>query len=105
MLVRLDVAGVHHEPLHVRFVDANLQETFPHPLVAPTAESPVGVLPSAVFGRKVPPGRSRPENPANGVDEAPVVFGDTAPLAALAGADWFDFGPKFVGNVVSVESI
>ena len=103
--VRLDVAGVHHEPLQVRFVDTSLQETFPHAGVSPSDETPVGIAPITVFRRQIPPWRTGTDNPEDRVDESPVVFGDSAPSAPSAGKEGLDLCPHCIGKVMAVESI
>ena len=42
-------------------------------------------------------------NPANGIDEPPVVLGDAAPDPRAARKDGLDFGPDCIGNAVAVE--
>lgn len=81
VLVESHMCGVHHEPLHVRLVDTHFQQPFPNSRIAPTDEASVRIAPPAVFRRQVAPGRSSPRNPEDGVDEFPVVLGDSAPRA------------------------
>lgn len=61
--------------------------------------------PAAVFRRQVAPGGASPRNPEDGVDEFPVVLGDSAPTARSPGQERLDFCPHFVRKVVAVEPV
>ena len=85
MGMHLAVAGIDHQPLHVRLVNDLLKQSLPNTPVTPAAESPMGVLPVAITGRKVAPGCAGTQNPENGIKETAIVVCDAAPLAALPG--------------------
>ena len=97
-----DVAGIYHEPLEVGIVDELFEQGFPQTLVPPTAEPAVGVFPIAVVGGKIAPGSAGAQDPENGVEEAPIIAGDAAPLADLAGQMRFEKTPGVVREVVTV---
>ena len=81
----LAVAGIDHQPLHVRLVDELLKQSLPHTPITPAAEPPMGVLPVAVAGRKIAPGCAGAQYPEDGVKEAAIVLRDASPLPALPG--------------------
>ena len=83
MGMHLAVAGIDHQPFHVRFVNELLKQSLPNTPITPAAEPPVGVFPVAVAGRKVSPGRARAQNPEDGVNEAAIVLRNASPLPAL----------------------
>lgn len=83
MGMHLAVAGIDHQPFHVRFVDELLKQPLPDTAVAPPAEPPVRVLPVTVAGRKIAPGCTRAQNPEDSVEKTAIVVRDVAPLPAL----------------------
>ena len=74
-----DVAGVDHEPFVIGIDDQFFQESLPETLVAPAAKPTVGIFPVPVIGRQIPPGSAGAQNPENGVEKKPVVFGSATP--------------------------
>jgi hypothetical protein len=80
----LAVAGIDHQPFHVRRVNELLKQSLPHAPITPAAEPPMGVLPVAVACRKITPGRAGAQNPEDGVNETAIVLRDASPLAALS---------------------
>ena len=96
------VAGINHQPLEIRGIDELLQQGFPYSSVAPTAKSPMGVLPVAVACWQVTPRSACPQYPENRIDKFPVVAGDTAPSAGLTRQMGLKQCPNPVGNVMSV---
>ena len=80
-----DVAGINHQPLEIRLDDQFFQQSLPEALVAPAAKAPVGVFPVPVIGRQIPPGRAGAQDPENGVEKKPVVFGSATPESLLSG--------------------
>lgn len=96
-----DVAGVDHQPLVIGIDDQFFQESLPETLVAPAAKPPVGVFPVPVIGRQIPPGSAGAQNPENGVEKKPVVFGSTTPLPLLSGQMRFKQFPSFIVDVVA----
>ncbi len=81
----LAVAGVDHQPFHVRLVNELLKQLLPNALVAPPAEPPMRVLPVTVACRKITPGRTGAQNPEDGIKKAAIVARDASPLPALPG--------------------
>lgn len=79
MGVRLDMAGIDHQPFIVGFGHQLFQQGFPNALVPPAAKPAVRVFPAAVVGRQVPPRRARAQNPENRVDKQAVVLRRAAP--------------------------
>ena len=80
-----DVAGVDHEPFVIGLDDQFFQQSLPKTLVAPAAKAPVGVFPVPVIGRQIPPGSAGAQNPENGVEKKPIVFGSATPESLLSG--------------------
>ncbi len=96
-----DVAGVDHQPLVIGIDDQFFQEPLPKPLVAPAAKPAVGIFPVPVIGRQIPPGSARAQDPENGVEKKPVVFGSATPEALLSGQMGFEQFPGFIVDVVA----
>jgi hypothetical protein len=96
-----DVAGINHQPLEIRLDDQFFQQSLPEALVAPAAKAPVGVFPVPVIGRQIPPGRAGAQDPENGVEKKPVVFGPTTPESLLSGQMGFEQFPGFIVDVVA----
>ena len=99
-----DVAGVDHQPLVIGIDDQFFQEPLPKPLVAPAAKPAVGIFPVPVIGRQIPPGSARAQDPENGVEKKPVVFGSATPEALLSGQMGFEQFPGFIVDVVAAVS-
>jgi len=85
MLMRLAMCRINHQPLHVCFIDELLKQFFPHPLVLPAAQAPVGVGATCVFCGQVAPGGAGAKNPQQRVNEAAIVLDNTAPAAGASG--------------------
>ena len=96
-----DVAGVDHQPLVIGIDDQFFQESLPESLVAPAAKPAVGVFPVPVVGRQIPPGSAGAQNPENGVEKKPVVFGSATPESLLSGQLRFEQFPGFIVEVVA----
>ena len=96
-----DVAGINHQPLEIRLDDQFFQQSLPEALVAPAAKAPVGVFPVPVIGRQIPPGRAGAQDPENGVEKKPVVFGPTTPESLLSGQMGFEQFPGFIVDVLA----
>ena len=96
-----DVAGVDHQPFVIGIDDQFLQQSLPKALVAPAAKATVGVLPVPVIGRQIPPRSAGAQDPENGVEKKPVVFGLSAPLSLLSGQMRFEQFPGFIVDVVA----
>ena len=103
VLVGFDVTGIHHEPFHVRFVDADFQQPFPDARIPPADEAAVCIASPAVFRRQIAPWRTRPQDPEDGIDKFPVVLGDSAPCSPPSREVRFDFRPHRIREVVAVE--
>jgi len=101
MRMHFAVAGIDHQPLHVRFVDELLKQSLPDAAVAPPAKPPVRVLPVAVARRKIAPGCARAQNPENRVQKPTVVVGNASPLPALPGQMRLKALPGRIRYVVS----
>jgi len=99
-----DVAGVDHQPLVIGIDDQFFQESLPEALVAPAAKPTVGVFPVPVIGRQIPPGSAGAQDPKNGVEKKPVVFGLPAPDSLLSGQMGFEQFPGFIVDVVAAVS-
>lgn len=84
MRMNLNMAGIYHEPFEIRRVNQLLQKTLPDAFVSPTAKSTLRVFPVTVTRRQVLPRGSRSQNPENGIQKSPVIFGNTAPGACPA---------------------
>src|SRR5512143_3003684 len=97
----LAVTGVDHQPFIIRRVDQDRQQLLPKAPVPPADKTAVRVAPSAVFRRKIPPGRPRPQYPASGIDEAAIVLGDAAPEAFASGQMLFQQCPDLVGYIMA----
>lgn len=82
--MHLAVAGIDHQPLHVRLVNELLKQSLPNTPITPAAEPPMGVLPVAVACRKITPRCAGTQNPEDGVYEAAIVLRDASPLSALS---------------------
>ena len=105
MGVDFDVAGVDHQPLVIGIDDQFLQESLPESLVAPAAKPAVGIFPVPVIGRQIPPGSAGAQNPENGVEKKPVVFGSATPQPLLSGQMRLKELPGFVVDVVAAVSM
>ena len=77
------MAGVDHQPFVIGIDDQFLQQGLPEPLVAPAAKATVGVFPVPIIGRQIPPGSTGAQDPENGVEKKPVVFGSATPELSL----------------------
>ena len=95
MLMESDMGGVNHEPFHVGFVDARIQQPLPDARVAPADEAALRVAPAAVFRRQIAPRRASSHNPENCVDEFPVVLGDFSQSVSLFRKERFGFCSPF----------
>jgi hypothetical protein len=102
MWMGLDVAGIDHQPFKVGLVDHLLQQLFPDALVAPAAETAMGVFPVPVVRRQIALRRTGAQNPQNAVEKTPVVLGDTAPMTSLSGKMRAEQFPGVVAQVVTV---
>jgi hypothetical protein len=102
--VDFDVTGVDHEPFVIGIDDQFLQQPLPETLVAPAAKAPVGVFPVPVIGRQIPPGSAGAQDPENGVEKKPVVFGSATPQPLLSRQMRFEELPGFVVDVVAAVS-
>ena len=96
-----DVAGVDHQPFVIGIDDQFFQETLPEALVAPAAKATVGVFPVPVIRRQVPPWCPGAQDPENGVEKKPVVFGSATPESLLSGQMRFEQFPGFIVEVVA----
>ena len=94
--MHLAVAGINHQPFHVRFINQLLKQPLPNALITPPAEPPMGVLPIAVACWQISPRRAGTQNPENGVKETTIVVRDTSPLAALPGQMWLKDLPSSI---------
>jgi hypothetical protein len=103
--VDFDVAGVDHQPFKIGIDDQLFQQSLPEALVAPAAKATVGVFPVPVIGRQIPPGSAGAQNPKNGVEKKPVVFGSATPESLLTGQMGFEELPGFVVDVVAAVSM
>ena len=99
------MACIYHLPFKVWFINKDFKEFFPYSSISPAAESPVGILPVAVIGRKISPRCTCPQNPENSVDELPIISGITSPGAFATGKMIFQKFPRFVIDVMSVIRI
>src|SRR5690349_4733994 len=100
MRMNFNVTGIYHEPFVVWRVNQLFQQTFPNPFISPTAKTTVCILPVAVCGGQVPPGRTCPQNPENTIDKSAVVFGYTAPSTCPAWQTRFQYRPRLVRYVM-----
>ncbi len=91
---RLDITRIYHQPFVIRFFHDPFQQPLPNPLVPPTAEAPMGVLPVAVIRWQVPPRRPGTKNPEHCIEETPIVLGDPSPLASSTGQMRLQQGPS-----------
>ena len=96
-----DVAGVDHQPFVIGIDDQFLQQSLPKALVAPAAKATVGVFPVPIIGRQIPPGSTGAQDPENGVEKKPVVFGSATPESLLSGQMRFEQFPGFIVEVVA----
>jgi hypothetical protein len=101
MRVDFDVAGVDHQPFVIGIDDQFFQQCLPEALVAPAAKATVGVFPVPVIGRQIPPGSAGAQDPENGVEKKPVVFGPATPEPLLSGQMGFEQFPGFIVDVVA----
>lgn len=101
MGVNLDVAGVDHQPFVVGIFDEDFKQGFPQPFIAPAAKATVGVLPIAVIGRQVTPGRTGAQNPEYRVDELPVIPCNSTPDSLAARQVGLQKTPGMIGNIVA----
>ena len=101
MRVDFDVAGVDHEPFVIGIDDQFFQDSLPETLVAPAAKPAVSVFPVPVIGRQIPPGSAGAQDPENGVEKKPVVFGSATPEALLSGQMGLKQFPGFIVDVVA----
>jgi hypothetical protein len=102
--VDFDVAGVDHQPFVIGIDDQFLQQGLPEALVAPAAKATVSVFPVPIIGRQIPPGSAGAQDPENGVEKKPVVFGLPAPESLLPGQMGFEQFPGFIVDVVAAVS-
>ena len=101
MLMRLDIAGVNHQPLQVGVVGQGVQESLPCAVFLPIAEAIVR-CPVSIVRRQVAPGCASTKNSEYAIDEAAVVPGGASYFAGAAGEERFQCFPGAVGAVVSV---
>lgn len=101
--MNLYMTGVDHEPLEVGIIHQFFQQFLPVPLVAPTAETAVGVLPISEIRRQIPPGSAGAENPDDGIDKLAVVGRHASPASSAPWQQGFENGPDAVGNVMTVK--
>lgn len=85
MGMHLAVAGIDHQPFHVRLVDELLKQSLPDAAVAPPAKPAMRVLPVTIACRKIAPGRARAQNPEDGIKKTAIVVRDASPLSAAPG--------------------
>jgi len=97
----LAVAGIDHQPFHVRLIDDLLKQSLPNAPITPPAEPPMGVLPVAVACRKITPRRAGTQNPEDCVNETAIVLRDASPLPALPGKMRFKEPPGGIRQVVA----
>jgi hypothetical protein len=97
----LAVAGIDHQPLEIWIDDEPLQQCLPNAFVAPATKPPMGVLPITVDRWQIAPGRPGSQYPQNPIDEAPIVLGDTTPLACLSRQMRLDQGPMSIGKIMA----
>ena len=98
------MTGVNHEPFEIGLDDQFFQQPLPEALVAPAAKATVGVFPVPVIRWQIPPGSAGAQNPENGVEKKPVVFGLPAPESLLSRQMRFEQFPSSVIDVVAAVS-
>jgi hypothetical protein len=79
MRMHFDMARIYHQPFKVWLINKDFKEFFPYSSISPVAESPVGILPVAVIGGKIPPRCARSQNPESRVDKLTIVSGVSSP--------------------------
>ena len=102
MGMNLDVAGVYHQPLEIRFIYECFKDSLPDSLVAPTAETSMRILPVAVFGRQVSPWRPCAQYPEDRIDKLSGISGIAAPTSLVPDGVRLYHRPCCVCDVVSV---
>ena len=96
------MAGVDHQPLKVCVIHQGLQDPFPDPLVTPSAEPAVYILPVSVRFRQIPPGRSGAQNPEYSIDKLPGITGIPSSHPLFTNGIRPDFLPRSVADIVSM---
>lgn len=98
------MACVDHKPFIVGiiYIYKSLKYSFPNAFVPPPAETSVDVVPAAIFRRQITPWRSGPQYPEYGIDKLSIVACIAAPCSLPARKKWFQQGPYFIADIVSV---
>ncbi len=91
-----DIAGVDHQPLKVRGIHQGFQDPFPDSFITPPAEPAVYILPVSIRFWKVPPRRSRAQNPEYAVYKLRSIAGIASTGPLFANSVGPDFLPRFV---------
>ncbi len=102
MGMNLAEAGINHQPFIIRVVNETIEQGFPQPFVSPATKASMRIFPVAVDLGQIAPGCASPQNPEDAIDEAPVVMGNPAPLACLAGQMRLQKCPEVIRNVVAL---
>ena len=79
-----------------------LQDPFPDPLVTPSAEPAVYILPVSLRFRPIPPGRSGAQNPEYSVDKLPGITDIPSLRPLFTNGIRPDFLPRSVADIVSM---
>ena len=99
MRVDFDVTGIDHEPFKVGLIDQFFQQRLPDALVAPANEAAMGVAPSAIVRRQVPPRRAGAQDPKHRVNKLSIVLRPASPNPFPSRQMRFE---EFPGSVVDV---
>jgi len=79
MWVNLAVTGINHQPFIIRIINQDFQQFFPDTLVTPANKAAVGITPTPVVRRQIPPWGSCSYNPENSIDKLTIICGYPSP--------------------------
>lgn len=82
--MHLAMAGINHQPLHIRLLYQALLKVSPNALVTPAAEAAVGILPIAIIRWQISPRGPGAQNPENSVNKQSVIFCHPPPIPLFA---------------------
>ena len=101
MGMHLEMTGVNHQPLIVRFIHPMLQQRLPDPLVPPATEPTMDSLPASIVWRQITPRSDGAQNPEDRVDEPSIVLCHPTPTSRSARQMRLQQPPDPVRDVVT----
>jgi hypothetical protein len=102
MLARSDDGAVDHRVFVVGVGGQVLEHALPHPVLGPTAEPTMGVLPVPEALRQVAPRNAGAVSVEQGFDESAIIAGGDTDIAGFAGKQVLDSLPLIITKCISV---